>query len=592
MIHRKRLLWQIFPSFLLVIVIALTAVTVYSTRAMEQFYLVQTRSELESRAQLVIPQINRLLNTPDSGAIQALVGRAGRASSTRITVILTTGEVVGDSDKRPEQMENHADRPEIAAAIQGSSGSSIRYSSTLQKRMMYVALPLINTDGTTRAVVRTSFPISEVDDALTGIRWRVLAGGIIAAALAGLLSLWVARRISRPIEEIKNGAARFAAGDLNEPLPIPDSAELADLARTMNQMAAEIESRIQQAVSGRKEIESILSSMVEGVIAVDMDEKVIRINDAAGRIVSATIADATGRNLHELIRSTQFHRLFEETLQGGTTTETDISLFGLEEVTIYTRCAPLRDARDEQVGVLVVMQDVTQLRRLEHMRRDFAANVSHEIKTPLTAIKGFVETLRHTEVDDPGEAERFLEIIEKHVNRLSAIIDDLMQLSRIEQDSLGEEIFLRDCRLDALLKNAALLCQESAVARQVTIDIHCQDDLTIAADAPLLEQAVLNLMDNAIKYSAGGGTITVTARETDTATRIAVADNGPGIPQKHIPRLFERFYRVDKARSRRIGGTGLGLAIVKHIIQAHGGDIEAASEIGKGSVFTIVLPRK
>ena len=590
MIHRRRLLWQIFPSFLLVIVIALTAVTVYSTRAMERFYLEQTRSELESRAQLIIPQINRLLNTPDHGAIQALVGRAGRASSTRITVILTSGKVVGDSNRRPELMENHADRPEIASAIHGSSGSSIRYSTTLKKRMMYVALPLINPDGTIRAVVRTSFPISEVDDTLAGIRWRVLAGGIIAAALAGALGLWVARRISRPIEEIKYGAERFASGDLKVPLPIPDSAELANLARTMNQMAAEIESRIQQAESGRKEIESILSSMVEGVIAVDMNEKVIRINEAAGRIVSTNITNAAGRNLHELIRNTQFQQLFEESLQGGATTETDISLYLPEEVIIFTRCAPLRDADDAQIGVLVVMHDVTPLRRLENMRRDFAANVSHEIKTPLTAIKGFVETLHHGDVDDPGEAKRFLDIIEKHVNRLSAIIEDLMQLSRIEQEHHGEGILLRTCLLDTLLGNAAQLCRDSAAARQVALDIQCEDNLAVNADAPLLEQAILNLLDNAIKYSADGDTVTVTARRLGSEIRIAVTDTGPGIPQKHIPRLFERFYRVDQARSRQMGGTGLGLAIVKHIVQAHGGHITITSETGRGSTFAIGLP--
>ncbi|MFH1985099.1 MAG: ATP-binding protein [Pseudomonadota bacterium] len=591
MIRRRTLFWHILPMFILVIGLALAGVTLYSTSAMEAFFLEQTRAELTARALLLTPQLSESAFSQDASVLQQIIGTPGRISGTRISLILPSGQVRADSAYNSVEMENHANRPEIAAAFRGENGSAIRFSNTLKKRMMYVALPIRQSDGTIFAVIRTALPVSAIDDKLGVIRLRLLLGGVVFAVLSVLLSMLVSRRISWPIAEIKRGAERFAAGDLDRPLPIPDASELANLVRAMNRMAAEIARRIHQAESRSREIESILASMIEGVIAVDMEANVLRINAAASRMLALSPEAAGGRSLHELIRNTAFHQLLEKSAKSGKSGEADIVFYAPSELIIHTRCAPLKDAADRRLGVLIVMNDVSQLRRLENMRRDFAANVSHEIKTPLTAIKGFVETLRHTAVDDPEAAARFLQIIEKHVNRLAAIIEDLMQLSRIERDSAGEDLFLREHRLKDILQTAIQICNETSALRSVSIELSCDDEVTVMADSPLLEQAAVNLLDNAIKYSAAGETIRITTRMLDGEIQVSVADNGPGIPKKHLPRLFERFYRVDKARSRQVGGTGLGLAIVKHIAQAHGGHVTVESEVNKGSTFTLHLPR-
>ncbi len=592
MIHRRRLYWHLFPLFLFVIAVALAGATVYSTTAMEDFLLEQTRAELTAQAYLLSPQLPRTISPEAMPALQQVFITQGRLSGTRLTLVSPSGVVLADSAHRPQEMGNHANRPEIVTALRGETGSAVRYSRTLRKRMMYVALPLQQGDGVVAGVIRTALSLSAIDEKIGAIRLRILLGGIAMAVLAVMLSMVVSRRISRPIEEIILGAKRFAEGERDQPLPIPDTAELADLARTMNQVASEIASQIHQAESRSKEIESILSSMIEGVIAVDMNEKVIRLNAGAYRIFSLDPDTSEGRPLHELIRNTVFQSLLEKCVRTGEKCESDIAFYTPEEQIIYTRYSPLKDAADIQLGALIVMNNVTQLRRLESMRRDFAANVSHEIKTPLTAIKGFVETLRHTDMDDEAAAQRFLEIIEKHVNRLAAIIEDLMQLSRIERDSGGEDLLLQSHPLKEIIRTAVQICSETSEYRNITIDVSGDPHITVMADRPLLEQAAVNLLDNAIKYSASGQQIRIGTQVLANEVQVTISDDGPGIPKKHLPRLFERFYRVDKARSRQMGGTGLGLAIVKHIIQAHGGHISVDSEVNKGSTFTIHLPRQ
>jgi two-component system phosphate regulon sensor histidine kinase PhoR len=298
-----------------------------------------------------------------------------------------------------------------------------------------------------------------------------------------------------------------------------------------------------------------------------------------------------GRNLAELVRSRDLAEMVTRVRQSGSPMKADITYRGLEERVLEAHCTPLRESDGGHMGTLLVLHDVTQLRRLENMRRDFAANVSHEIKTPLTAIKGFVETLQDGDLGQQEEAHRFLAIIARHVDRLAAIIDDLMHLSRIERSDETKELALDPCRVRELLENALGLCRERAEAKGIEIVLDCTEDLTAMMDAPLMEQAVVNLMDNAVKYTqTSPATVTVTATREEDELLIIVADEGIGISRKHLPRLFERFYRVDKARSRHLGGTGLGLAIVKHITQAHGGQVTVHSELGHGSTFTLRLP--
>ncbi len=589
MTKRRKLIWQLFPSYLMIIIIALVTVTVSYSNEMKKFYLDQTEAELQSRAHLVMPQIKDLLAGNDYSAVNRVVNTQAENANTRITIILPTGEVIGDSEENPAAMDGHAGRSEIARALGGSTGTATRYSKTLKQNMMYVAVP-VPLDNIVAGVIRTSVPVSDIDEKLKEIRWRIMLTGLVTAVLIACISLFISRRISRPLEEMEKGARQFAKGNLQHALPIPDSAELAGLAEAMNDMAAELDWKVKSVLAQRNEIQTMLASMVEGVIALNPNDRIINMNQAAADIFGTTVPEKERRGLQEIIRNTALEQLISDSRATNAPTNGDIVYNTSEEKTLHTQCAPLKDANDARIGTLLVVNDVTKLRRLENMRRDFAANVSHEIKTPLTAIKGFVETLKQHTIDDPDERSRFLDIIDRHVNRLTHIIEDLMKLSVIEQDELQKEIDRKDAKLVDILQTAVDNYRLQADAQEISLQLKCDPDTHITADASLLEQAVSNLLDNAIKFSEPGDNVSITTTVSETDVVIHIQDHGIGIMKKHQPRLFERFYRVDKVRSRQLGGTGLGLAIVKHIAQTHGGHVSVESTVGDGSTFSIHLP--
>jgi two-component system phosphate regulon sensor histidine kinase PhoR len=589
--RRKRLIWQLFPPFLLITLLSLLAVSWYASSSLRHFFQDQTAADLKIRALLVEKQIVALLAPLAAAEVDAICKDIGKQSATRITVILPSGQVVGDSRETPHLMDNHAGRPEIAMALKGNLGQSIRYSNTLRQQMMYVAVPL-QKNQTILGVIRTSVPITSIKRELRSIQTKIALGGFLIAVLAAWISLLISRRLSHPLEEMKKGADRFAAGDLSHRLTMPDSEELASLADALNQMAAQLDRRIKTVISQRNELETVLSSMMEGVIAVNNDERIIRMNEAAAGFFDCDPEICQGRDLQEVIRNSALQQFVRSALASREPKEDDIIVYFNAESTLNLKSSPLLDANKETIGTLVVFNDVTQLRRLENMRRDFVANVSHEIKTPLTAIKGFVETLHRGNVDDPQEAGRFLGIIQKHADRLSSIVEDLLSLSRIEQEDEGKTIKLEQGNVNDVFQSATQICRSKAEEKNITIRPVCEENISAKFDTTLLEQAVVNLLDNAIKYSEPKSTILLKAQPNDSEIRISVEDQGIGIAQKHLPRLFERFYRVDKARSRNLGGTGLGLAIVKHIAQAHGGHITVESTLGVGSTFTIHLPQK
>lgn len=586
---KRRLIWQLYPAYLLIIVGSLIAVTWYASSELGRFYLDQTENDLEARAYLLKDQITSLLSPPKPEVVDAVCKKTGQLSATRITVILPDGTVVGDSRETPRFMDNHADREEVAVALQGVPGKSIRFSNTLHQKMMYVAVPMKNEEHV-QAVIRTAVSLTSLDQTLTSVRLKIAFGGLVIAVLAALVSLAVARRISQPIEEIKRGAAHFADGDLTHRLPSPDTEEMTGLTETLNRMAAQLDERIKTVFQQRNELEAVLSSMLEGVIAVDRNERIINMNPAAGRMFDCDPAKVQGRNIQEIVRNLAIQRFVTRVLTTSETISDDFILYRAEERTLNIHSSPLYDAGSVQIGALLVMNDVTQLRHLKNVRKDFVANVSHEIKTPLTAIKGFVETLQQGTVEDKAEQERFLGIVLKHVNRLGAILEDLLALSRMEQENGTEEVRLSMGRIKEVIQTAIQVCQPKAAVRDITITVDAAEDISTNLDATLLEQAFVNLIDNAVKYSDDGSQVRISAAQKKREFIIEFTDQGSGIPNKHLPRLFERFYRVDKARSRKLGGTGLGLAIVKHIVQAHGGHITVESSLGQGSTFTVHLP--
>jgi two-component system phosphate regulon sensor histidine kinase PhoR len=586
---RRKLIRQIFPSYLLITLLSLFAVSWYASSSLQHFYLDQTAIDLHARARLLEELVIGYLSPLDAVSVDSVCKAMGKGTETRFTIILPAGKVVGDSIETPEQMDNHANRPEIKQALSGERGRSIRYSDTLRQKMMYVAVPIVNGEKG-GGVVRASLPITFIENELNSIRIKIIIGGVIVAIVAAGVSLAISRRISRPLETLKKGAVRFAEGDLGHRLAIPDSAEMASLAEAMNQMAAHLEDRIKTVSDQRNEFETVLTSMLEGVIAVDNEERIVSMNQAAAKWFEIDPATYQNRNIQEIIRNIALQQFITASLASDVPLQRDFTLYNHNERILNVRSSPLADANQEQIGTLVVFNDVTQIRRLENMRRDFVANVSHELKTPLTAIKGFVETLQHGNVEKPEETERFLDIIQKHADRLNAIIEDLMMLSRIEQEDKEKPISFPESKFSDVLQAAAQICRPKAEEKKIHIDVIDVLGIVARFDPHLLEQAVVNLIDNAIKYSDSESTIQVVADHIGSEMVIRVQDQGIGIAKKHHNRLFERFYRVDKARSRNQGGTGLGLAIVKHIAQAHGGRVTVESRIGAGSTFTIHLP--
>ncbi|MDD5328268.1 MAG: ATP-binding protein [Phycisphaerae bacterium] len=584
---KKRLLWQLYPSFLLIIVISVVAVAWYGSRSLHKFYLNQVAEDLKYRARLVEKQISTDLTNGSFKEIDLFCKQIA-ADSTRITVILPDGEVIADSDEMPSRMKNHADRPEFQDALKQGFGRSSRFSETLGKKMMYLAIPL-KQDDKVLAVVRTSVPVTAIDEALKSIYKNLFWAGVIIAVCAAAISWAISKNISRPAEQMTEVAKRFASGELDLRLPIPNASELAELAKALNEMARQLNARIDTITEERSQIQAILSSMVEGVLAVDSTGHIVSINNAAADLLGIDAVGSHGRSVEEVVRNFQLQQYIKNTLENQHS-ETDSFLLNDGERFLQLYGSSLTDSKGDRSGAVLVLHDVTRNHQLEEIRRDFVANVSHELKTPVTSIKGFVETLLEGAANEPEQAQRFLQIISKHSDRLNAIIEDLLSLSRLEEDSEQRRLSFEKTNLSPALDSAIELAKVKAEEKHITIEMLCDKELTAKINAPLIEQAVLNLIDNATKYSQANSRIQVSAQKTPNWVFIKVADRGCGIDKNHLDRIFERFYVVDKGRSRKLGGTGLGLAIVKHIAQVHGGYVTVESKFGSGSAFTIYLP--
>ncbi|MFH2066745.1 MAG: ATP-binding protein [Pseudomonadota bacterium] len=585
-----RLIWQLYPSYLVIIFVSLLIVSFYISGYVEQFFVNNTEKELLTHGKLIQHQILQYLSPLDKDRIDRFCKKIAASTEIRVTTVLPDGMVIGDSEEDPAKMNNHKNRPEILSALDGKAGFSIRESETLRIKMMYVAFPLF-VDDRLVSVLRVSIPLTSITSTIGIVQSRVMLVGLFIAVLASVVSLFMSRRISRPIEEMKKGAVKFAKGELSHRLHEPFISELADLAAVMNQTAFQLEDRIATVKNQKNEFEAVLSSMTEGVVGVDRDQKIITMNRTAMAMLGADPAMAAKRSIHEVSRNANLNKLLEDTIQSGEHRQEDVSFFqNGDEKILNVKCTALKNAVEKNIGVLIVLNDVTQLRRLENMRRDFAANVSHEIKTPLTAIKGFVETLRFGGADNPEDLDRFLTIIDKHVDRLTAIIDDLMQLSRIERKDEIQQVDRQVHPVEDLIQSSIQHCSSMARERKIAVHYTCDPDLAAPFDRTLMEQAAVNILDNAIKYSEENSAVTIHAERKGDRVHIHFQDHGIGIEEKHHARLFERFYRADKARSRKLGGTGLGLAIVKHIAIAHGGEVSVQSKPGQGSRFTISIP--
>ncbi len=581
--RERRLFWQLFGAYSLGSLFVLVVVAVFATGAIRGAFLTHAGADLEARALLAREHLRGLPDSLIDNACKTL----GAASGTRITVVDSRGKVVGDSHSDPSRMPNHADRAEVARALAGEVGRAVRASETVREQMMYVAVPVVE-EGQVRLVVRTSLSYHALTNTIRSLERTVVGVALATVTFLALLSYGMAHRVKLSVGSLVASARAFASGDLTYPLARAQIAEIDELADALAQMASSLGERLATLTRERNERDAILASMGEGVLAVDSAARVVRMNEACGQILGVSLARAEGHPIEEAVRHSHLQAFVKQALASDVPIETEISLLGDEDRFVLAHGAALRDGEGRRVGAVVVVSDITKLKRLERVRRDFVANVSHELKTPIAAIQGAAETLREGALDSPADAKTFVEIIARQASRLHAVIRDLLTLSRVEEEE-ERAIALTVTPLQGIIDAALHTCSVKASEKRITVEVVGATATKVRADAPLLETAIVNLLDNAITYSEPGSTVTVRVSKNAEVV-VEVEDHGCGIEPRHLARLFERFYRVDKARSRTLGGTGLGLAIVKHIAQAHGGRVSVDSTPGVGSTFRIHLP--
>lgn len=593
---RRRIALKLTLTLVGFVAVTSLAAGFYLNRALKEFAV----QSLESRLTVVAGVLHDdaaavLRGGARPPAAQAFVAGAARPTRARVTLIALDGRVAGESELAGEELgalESHAGRPEVKAALAGQVGRDLRSSATLQTSLLYVALP-VRDGGQVVGVLRLALPLSAVTASYATLHQVMLAGGAVALVVALGIGIFVAGRVTRPVVEMQSIARQMSEGSFLVRAPTRSTDEIGTLGRSLNVLAARLREKIQDLEHEQAKVTAMLDAMVEGVIAVDGREHVLLMNERARAIFKLGGARGEHKPFLEVIRNADLHEVFRA-IPGGATAapavvRREVRLSAPEDRVLQVNAVPLALAGDER-GVVMVLHDVTALRRLEQVRTEFVANVSHELRTPLTAIQGYLETLLSGALEEPEHARRFLEIVLRHTERLGRLLNDLTDLSNIE---LGK-VSLRKApvRLEAVVESVLAIIRPRAESGKVTVRAEVSEALPpVAADYDRLAQILINLVDNAVKYTPAGGSVTLRARDSGQSTiEVAVADTGVGIPRADLPRITERFYRVDKARSRELGGTGLGLAIVKHLVLAHGGELAIESELKQGTTVRFTLP--
>jgi signal transduction histidine kinase len=558
-------------SYLTVIVVSVVVLTVAAERGLRSRLVDEARVMLEREARYLAEAATGL----DGPRLDTVVRRLGRATGRRLTIIAADGRVIADSDFPPDQLatlEDHSDRPEVIAALEGRSGSDLRRSASSGRAELKVALPYDNL------IARVSSPLPQVDAIVDRARAAVLLGAIAAILVSAVLAFGFTRSVTRPLLRLREAAQAVARGE-HPALDIRGRHEVGELARALSMMVETLGRRLSELERERSEMAALIGSMVEGVIACDQKGAITAMNPAARAFLGIT-ADEAPPPAGELFLSRAAREVVQEALQGR--------LAAGIETEIGSRTLLLTGHGLVEGGAVIVMHDVTDLKRLEAVRRDFVANVSHELKTPLTVVRGYAETLRQ---DDPPAAVRaqFLEAILANARRMQRLVDDLLDLSRIE--SGGWRPVPANVEIEPVAREVwfTLSAGRTGAETRLVVDT-AADARTVWADPEGLRQILSNVLDNSLRHTPSGGTVTVRSMPEPSGVRLEIGDTGPGIPGEHLSRIFERFYRVDPARSRELGGTGLGLAIVKHLVEAHGGRVEALSTLGAGTTIRITLP--
>ena len=580
---RSGLRWKLTSSYLLVVLFSLAVAAAVLIPAITQFYLTAYQHDVLNQARMVA----RMLETP----------QAQRASLSRLDQLAARfawrdGVYIGVRDAQGHPLPTSqwdtsgSVEPEVASAVRGEPAASVRYDAPRQEARVFAAAPIMNQSNV-RGVVQVSVPRIWVDRALRPAWWALSVALVLGGVGAWIVGAWRARALSWPVLELARAAESLAAGDLARRVDVKGRDEIALLASSFNAMGSELRQKLAAVSEERSKVEAIISSMNDAVVAVDAQSTVLLVNRAAADLLELG-PQARGQSLGAVLGDHPLCRCIDTTATRGEEIVEEVSLGPANDRLLEVHATPLRRADGVAAGAVAVVRDVTVIRQTERLRRQLTANVSHELRTPLTSIKGFAETLLEGAMVDKDACRRFLTIIDNEAARLMKLVDDLMDLSRLESHAVAMEA--APVRLDHLVGEACGRLRPQAERRRIALHPTTLAPETVMADHDRILQVLTNLLDNAIKFTPEGGSVEVSVGRDNGSVTITVADSGRGIPEEHVPRIFDRFYRVERSRSREGGGTGLGLAIVKHIVNAHGGHISVQSRPGGGSIFTVVLP--
>ena len=566
---------KIFAGYFAIIAILSFAILFISFEKIKASYINTISTSLINLGTSLEPEVSEFLKANRASDLDTFIKDLGKKINTRITVIDSSGVVLADSLNDPKTMENHKQRPEVAEVLKGQFGESLRYSSTLHENMLYVALPVIN-NAKLSGILRVSVFLKDIDALLGTLEKSILRITLVIVFVSLIGTFIFSRTLSEPIAKLNNAAGKLAKGDFKARVRLRNKDEIGELAQTFNYMAEQVGSLVAQLGDQKEELDAILSSIQEGLFVIEKDGKISLYNAGAKRIFNESLSK--GKFYWEVIRDRQFESIIKRV---GTENKNVSGEIELGSMTYLCSVTPLSSKKD----MVALLLDITQLKQVNKIKKDLVLNVSHELRTPLTAIKGFVETL---EESVGGENKHYLDIVKRHTERLINIVNDLLLLSELEEKDAKLEI--ERVNMKELIENIAKMFEQRLKEKGLELKlVFDKTETIINVDRFKIEQVLINLVDNAIKYTEKGG-ITISLCKSASKAVVEIQDSGIGIPAKYLSRIFERFYVVDKSRSRKAGGTGLGLSIVKHIVLLHNGDIRVESTEGAGTKFIVELP--
>jgi two-component system, OmpR family, phosphate regulon sensor histidine kinase PhoR len=592
---------KIVKYTILLVIIATTIAGIFTSALTRYFYKYEVQNNIENTAVLLSYQVKEKLFANQkidydklakdySSLLNNKPSIENLSYDNRITIIDYNGTVLGESDSNISGMENHLDRKEIKEAIQGKVGTDERFSKTMKLTYLYVALPIEQKN----IIVRVSVPLYQINSINKSFLFYTILGILVGIFLTILISFKLSKVITLPINQLIDTSKEIASGNYKKRVTISSKDEIGQLANTFNEMADKLDNTLSGILDKNVRVDAVINSMRDGIIAIDTNYKILIINTIACDIFGIQHGPGIiGKNLIDITRNSKVNSFLTTTIENDVALTDEITMFSPKEgndfiYKIYTNPIKNAELKAQNAGGVITLHDVTSVKKLELIRTEFVSNVTHELKTPLTSIRGFVETLKNGAIDDTTVATKFLDIIDIEAERLYILINDILQLSEIEGMRKDDKVSQNS--LNVIIDEVLLLLSDSANKKNIKMELNIEPNLLILVNKYRIKQMIINLIDNAIKYNIENGTVFIKANKLNGKTIISIRDTGIGIPEKHHSRIFERFYRVDKGRSRNMGGTGLGLSIVKHIVNLYNGDIRIVSEPGQGTEFIIQLP--